>query len=378
MSHSHAHVQDIKTNVTLQDQQQKILANLLAYPENKECADCKAKGPRWASVNLGVFVCITCSGIHRAMGTHISKVRSVSLDKWLPEHVKTMQEIGNGKAQEIWEYYLPDNFVRPNESDTYSLERFIRAKYETREWAKKDEIKPKKKPREREERKEQKEKLTENKKSTEKLPTADLLTLDETSSKASTKPDDDFEFSNFVSATPSVSAQSSTSFQTSPTLNQNAQNQSSFNSEAAFFSGQTQSPKVSKQSILQLYDAPLAPANTANSFLNSGSLNQLSMNGISNYGVASQIGHNMGSMSPTQQHKPTQGTFKPNYNVSLNPLGTGAIPPATFQGPNYNVNLSMGASNPTYLPVQNPVQSPSYVNPNYLAMKSGASNFHQM
>jgi len=363
MSHSHAHVQDIKTNVTLQDQQQKILANLLAYPENKECADCKAKGPRWASVNLGVFVCITCSGIHRAMGTHISKVRSVSLDKWLPEHVKTMQEVGNGKAQEIWEYYLPDNFVRPNETDTYSLERFIRAKYEGREWAKKDEIKPKKKPRERDEKKEQKEKPTENKKNTEKLPAVDLLTLDETSSKASTKPDDDFEFSNFVSATPSVSAQSSTSFQTSPTLNQNTQNQSSFNSEAAFFSGQTQTPKVSKQSILQLYDAPLAPANTATS------ANSLL---ISNYGMAAQIGHNMGtgSMSPTQQHKTT---FQPNYNVSLNPLGTGA-PQATFQGPNYNVNLSMGAANPTYVPVQ----SPSYVNPNYLAMKSGASNFHQM
>ncbi|KAM0932963.1 putative Arf GTPase activating protein [Dioscorea sansibarensis] len=51
-----------------------ILEGLLKLPENWECADCKAKVPRWASVNLGNFIYMWCSGIHRSLGEHISKV----------------------------------------------------------------------------------------------------------------------------------------------------------------------------------------------------------------------------------------------------------------------------------------------------------------
>lgn len=65
-----------------QEKFQKILLGLLNQPENKICADCDAKQPRWASVKLGLFICLKCSGIHRSLGVHISFVRSVSLDKW--------------------------------------------------------------------------------------------------------------------------------------------------------------------------------------------------------------------------------------------------------------------------------------------------------
>jgi len=50
-----------------------ILRELVKQPGNRKCADCKRNDPRWASWNLGIFICIRCSGIHRAMGTHISK-----------------------------------------------------------------------------------------------------------------------------------------------------------------------------------------------------------------------------------------------------------------------------------------------------------------
>ncbi|KAH7424881.1 hypothetical protein KP509_11G029600 [Ceratopteris richardii] len=111
----------------------------MKLPENRECADCRSKGPRWASVNLGVFVCIQCSGIHRSLGVHISKVRSATLDTWLPEQVAFMQGMGNAKANAFWEAELPSSFRRPTENDRGGLEAFIRSKYEARRWvAKKD------------------------------------------------------------------------------------------------------------------------------------------------------------------------------------------------------------------------------------------------
>ncbi|XP_031257994.1 probable ADP-ribosylation factor GTPase-activating protein AGD15 [Pistacia vera] len=114
----------------------KILEGLLKLPENRECADCKNKAPRWASVNLGVFICMQCSGIHRSLGVHISKVRSTTLDTWLPEQVAFMQSIGNEKSNKFWEAELPLNFDRSR------IEKFIRTKYEEKRWAPKGEREP--------------------------------------------------------------------------------------------------------------------------------------------------------------------------------------------------------------------------------------------
>ncbi|KAJ6418712.1 hypothetical protein OIU84_001980 [Salix udensis] len=101
----------------------KILEGLLKLRENRECADCHSKAPRWASVNLGIFICMQCSGIHRGLGVHISQVRSTTLDTWLPEQVAFMQSVGNRRSNDYWEAELPGNF------DRSGTDRFIHAKY---------------------------------------------------------------------------------------------------------------------------------------------------------------------------------------------------------------------------------------------------------
>jgi stromal membrane-associated protein len=113
------------------EQNRATLKQLVKLESNKSCADCKRnKHPRWASWNLGIFVCIRCSGIHRGMGTHISKVKSVDLDSWTDEQMASMLKWGNGRANKYWEHKLAEGHV-PNEA---KIENFIRTKYDSKRW----------------------------------------------------------------------------------------------------------------------------------------------------------------------------------------------------------------------------------------------------
>ncbi|KFM58698.1 Centaurin-gamma-1A, partial [Stegodyphus mimosarum] len=105
-----------------------------SIPGNSHCVDCDAPNPDWASLNIGALMCIECSGIHRNLGSHISRVRSLDLDEWLPEHVSVMLSLGNTIANSIWEGNTRGRAKPTPNSSREEKERWIRAKYEFKEF----------------------------------------------------------------------------------------------------------------------------------------------------------------------------------------------------------------------------------------------------
>eukprot|EP00475_Leptophrys_vorax_P036740 TRINITY_DN6258_c0_g1_i1.p1 TRINITY_DN6258_c0_g1~~TRINITY_DN6258_c0_g1_i1.p1 ORF type:complete len:451 (+),score=93.59 TRINITY_DN6258_c0_g1_i1:42-1394(+) len=113
----------------------QALKRAMRIDGNDVCADCFAPSPTWASTNLGVFLCIKCAGVHRSMGTHISKVKSLSLDKWDDSMVRTVQEIGNVRSNTFFLAICPANVGITENANGVEREAFIRDKYIQRRFA---------------------------------------------------------------------------------------------------------------------------------------------------------------------------------------------------------------------------------------------------
>ncbi|XP_053368751.1 arf-GAP with coiled-coil, ANK repeat and PH domain-containing protein 2-like isoform X1 [Clarias gariepinus] len=107
------------------------LQKVMAIAGNNTCCDCGQPEPKWASINLGITLCIQCSGIHRSLGVHFSKVRSLTLDTWEPELLKLMCELGNHVINQIYEARREELGARkPQPGDSrQDVESYIRAKY---------------------------------------------------------------------------------------------------------------------------------------------------------------------------------------------------------------------------------------------------------
>uniref|UniRef100_A0A8D0EYY4 Arf-GAP with coiled-coil, ANK repeat and PH domain-containing protein n=1 Tax=Strix occidentalis caurina TaxID=311401 RepID=A0A8D0EYY4_STROC len=116
-----------------------ILQRVQSIPGNDQCCDCGQPDPRWASINLGILLCIECSGIHRSLGVHCSKVRSLTLDSWEPELLKLMCELGNSTMNQIYEAQCEElGLKKPTAgSSRQDKEAWIKVKYVEKKFLKK-------------------------------------------------------------------------------------------------------------------------------------------------------------------------------------------------------------------------------------------------
>ncbi|XP_065323867.1 arf-GAP with coiled-coil, ANK repeat and PH domain-containing protein 2-like isoform X2 [Gordionus sp. m RMFG-2023] len=118
------------------------IQDILNLPGNSKCCDCDASNPEWASINIGITLCIECSGIHRSLGVHKSKVRSIYLDVWDRDHLKIMVNLGNLVINSVYSYstalgdknYETNSININKNTSREDRETFIRSKYIQKKW----------------------------------------------------------------------------------------------------------------------------------------------------------------------------------------------------------------------------------------------------
>ncbi|XP_039264710.2 uncharacterized protein LOC120340501 isoform X2 [Styela clava] len=109
----------------------QVLNEIWANETNKKCADCGRALPDWASINLAIVICKHCAGVHRELGVHNSKVRSLKMDIkiWEPAMKRLLIDIGNGEANRFWSQNLSSSDGITDMADKNQRSWFIKSKY---------------------------------------------------------------------------------------------------------------------------------------------------------------------------------------------------------------------------------------------------------
>nr|CAD1824200.1 unnamed protein product [Ananas comosus var. bracteatus] len=114
------------------EKNEKIIRGLVKLPANRRCINCNSLGPQYVCTNFSTFICINCSGIHREF-TH--RVKSISMAKFTPQEVSSLQEGGNERAREIYfKEWDPQRNSLPDSSNVDRLRDFIKHVYVDRRY----------------------------------------------------------------------------------------------------------------------------------------------------------------------------------------------------------------------------------------------------
>ncbi|XP_049776386.1 arfGAP with SH3 domain, ANK repeat and PH domain-containing protein isoform X7 [Schistocerca cancellata] len=118
-----------RLNPGLVELQQAIIRFVQRLPGNERCCDCSSQNDAtWLSTNFGIIVCIECSGIHRDLGVHISRIQSLTLDNVGTSQLLLARNMTNNRFNEVMEARLRSSKLNPNSTMEERYD-YIRAKY---------------------------------------------------------------------------------------------------------------------------------------------------------------------------------------------------------------------------------------------------------
>ncbi|KAL0966840.1 hypothetical protein UPYG_G00300780 [Umbra pygmaea] len=112
----------------------KMLREMTSQPPNRKCFDCDQRGPTYANMTVGSFVCTTCSGILRGLNPP-HRVKSISMTTFTQQEIEFLQKHTNEVCKHIWLGLYDDRtLVVPDFREPQKVKEFLQEKYEKKRW----------------------------------------------------------------------------------------------------------------------------------------------------------------------------------------------------------------------------------------------------
>ncbi|CAK6965229.1 arf-GAP domain and FG repeat-containing protein 1a isoform X4 [Scomber scombrus] len=112
----------------------KMLREMTSLPPNRKCFDCDQRGPTYANMTVGSFVCTSCSGILRGLNPP-HRVKSISMTTFTQQEIEVLQKHGNEVCKQIWLGLYDDKTSSvPDFREPQKVKEFLQDKYEKKKW----------------------------------------------------------------------------------------------------------------------------------------------------------------------------------------------------------------------------------------------------